>query len=269
MNAWVFAGQGAEEPRMGLRHADEPAMKALLDHASAVVGHDVRRLLERGGPVLERTEVLQPVLTAVSLGVAAAARRRGERPDVVAGHSLGALIAWCAAGAVSAERAVELAAARARCMAGVPGGLLAVGPDAPLLDGAAVAAVNGPEQRVFAGPIDVLERARASHGGVFVGRQGPWHHPGMAAARDAFRRDLRGLERGPCDARFVGPDGVITDDDVPGHLAEQLASTVRWSDTLAALRAIGVTRVVAVGTSRVTLGLVRANGWAVATDAWI
>jgi hypothetical protein len=57
---------------MGLElAARSPRAADLLAHAGRVAGGmDVARVLSRGEPALDRSSFLQPVLTAISLGVA-------------------------------------------------------------------------------------------------------------------------------------------------------------------------------------------------------
>src|SRR5207244_3526626 len=111
--AFLFGGQGTELPRMGLDIAERvPAASALLDTASEVTGVDAREVLALAGPELRRTSVIQPLLVAVGLGAHAALAEAGIAPAIVAGHSLGELTAWAAAGALGAREAIALAAAR-------------------------------------------------------------------------------------------------------------------------------------------------------------
>ena len=114
---------------------------------------------------LRATEVAQPALGAVSLGVLGILEHFGVRPDAVAGHSFGELTALCAAGRIDARTLASLARLRGRLMAdradpGDGGAMLAV--MAPLdrveavvrderLD-VVVANKNAPRQAVLSGP---------------------------------------------------------------------------------------------------------------------
>ncbi len=68
----------------------------------------------RSGRELMRTRNLQPLLVCVSLGYLRHLTERGIRPDCVLGHSLGEVTALAAAGVITAEDAVALAARRGR-----------------------------------------------------------------------------------------------------------------------------------------------------------
>ena len=62
------------------------------------------------------TDVLQPAMTAITLGCLALLRDAGHEPDCVAGHSLGELAALCAAGVLTEEETLYLATVRGRLM---------------------------------------------------------------------------------------------------------------------------------------------------------
>ena len=129
--AFLFGGQGTEVPRMGLALAAErPEAAAWLQYAGELAGVDAEHVLTTGGPAFSRTSVIQPLLTAVALGVASALAARGIAPAFVAGHSLGELAAWSVAGAFDARTSIAIAARRGAAMereaAQHPGGMIAV-----------------------------------------------------------------------------------------------------------------------------------------------
>lgn len=229
MIAFLAPGQGMERPGMGRDVADHwPEAAALLALAP--------------GAVLHATSEVQPALTAVALGAAAALAAEGVRPDMVAGHSVGALAAWALAGGYVASDAVELARARGRAMeaVGAPGGLWVLDGDVPP---GMVVAVENPGQTLIAGP---------SYVGVRVPTSGPWHSPAMRPAVPAFAAALAALPARPLDVPVV-MDGRVcrADADVRGALVAQVAGPVRWTATLAALGALGVTDAVLLGPGKV------------------
>ncbi|RJO64398.1 MAG: ACP S-malonyltransferase, partial [Myxococcales bacterium] len=116
--AWLFPGQGMEEPRMGLAFAAvHPEARRLLAWAGDCIRQDALKLLESHPAKLGKTDILQPVLTAVALGACLACRDALPSPDFTAGHSLGEVAALSASGLASAADAVRLAAARGAIMA--------------------------------------------------------------------------------------------------------------------------------------------------------
>lgn len=276
--AWLFPGQGAVEPRMGLALAScsEPAA-ALLELASECAGRDVRKLLARGGADLDRSEILQPVLTAVSLGAAVTLLARGSRPALVAGHSLGELAAWSACGVIAARDAIRLAATRGRlmvdCARQVPGGMIAlVGSShddvARALDRGTregmivVAAHNAPDEWVLAGDEGALRAVISCMPCVRLRVEGPWHSARMAVAASQMRELASQLSTGPQACPMVtGTTGGLVEGagDFARAMGDLLELPLKWVEVMATLRAQGVTEIVTCGPGKVLRSLVRRN----------
>lgn len=270
--ALVFPGQGSEEPAMGLALAAEDARaRRLLDVASDVTGLDVPRALERGARALSRTEVLQPVLAAVSLGAAHAVEAALGPAALVLGHSLGELAAALHASGVDDERAIRIARARGEAMARIaeahPGGMLATtGGEETRARAAAlgldVAAQNAPDELVLAGETTALAtlakeigaRARA------LRVAGPWHARSMAAAAPALEAALAGLgaPRMPVLSAVTGAP-CADGDELRRLLVRGLSEPVRWSDAVRASRE-RVSRWVALPPGKVIASLLSRNG---------
>ena len=273
--ALLFPGQAPRNLLAALEAtAREPAGRALLEHAAAAAQVPLARLVERGGRALDRTEILQPALTAVALHAARALELEGVTPIAVAGHSLGELAAWSAAGAVSAEDAVDLAALRGRLMAREaarsPGSLLALldGSDAAvhralaagLPHGAlAVAAWNAPDEVVLTGAPAALAAAAFVVPARPLPVEGAWHSPAMTDAVSELRAALHAAPRRPLVCPLIANrDGFsAAEDRIPDLLAEQLTHPIHWTRTLATLTNLGVTDYVTVGPGAVLRGLVR------------
>ncbi|WP_433074763.1 SDR family oxidoreductase [Nonomuraea sp. CA-218870] len=119
---------------------------------------------------LQRTEVVQPALFAVEYALARTLMSWGLQPAIMLGYSLGEYVAACLAGVLSLPDAIALVAHRARLIAALPpGAMLAVSLPVDVLSrrfpprerGLDVAAVNGPETVVVAGPVDAVEELAA------------------------------------------------------------------------------------------------------------
>ncbi|WP_407289351.1 acyltransferase domain-containing protein [Streptomyces sp. BP-8] len=67
------------------------------------------------------TEVAQPLLFAVQLGVVAVLRSQGVQPAMVLGHSVGEVAAAHTAGALTLAQAAEVLAVRSRAQAATAG----------------------------------------------------------------------------------------------------------------------------------------------------
>lgn len=270
--AVLFGGQGTQYVGIGQRLAEaSPFGRSLLDRVSEQVGVDVRRLAAQGRPELERTEILQPLLVAVAMGTWRWWRERAAAaPAVVAGHSLGELSAWAASGEIDAIEAVDLAVERGRIMAAAaaasPGSMAAFRTAdrvrlvaAAARGGLSLAAVNTPEDLVFAGPrMSLRSLARRFEGGVLA-VSGPWHSPGMAAAVEPFERAAAALKRKPRQSVWLSAASGAPVGDAPRELARHLVQPIDWVSVVASLLQRGVERFVVLGPGRPLRTWVRRN----------
>ncbi|MBU3867850.1 type I polyketide synthase, partial [Streptomyces sp. 4503] len=168
----VFPGQGSQWAGMGAGLLDaSPVFAARVAECErALAPHvdwsltDVLRGAE-GAAELSRVDVVQPVLWAAMVSLAAVWAEYGVRPAAVVGHSQGEIAAAVVAGALSLEDGAKVVALRSRALRRLAGGgamaSLGVGEEqaTELLSGLAdqpdavvVAVVNGPESTVVSGP---------------------------------------------------------------------------------------------------------------------
>ena len=90
--AFVFSGQGAQAPGMGLdlwEHS--PAARAVFDRADALRPGTSDQCFHGTEEELKETKNTQPCMFAMELAAAAALQERGLAPDMAAGFSLGEL----------------------------------------------------------------------------------------------------------------------------------------------------------------------------------
>ncbi len=275
MRAFLFPGQGvALERSVAEWSARSVNVRRLMDVAAREAGVDRDHLLARGGRALARTELLQPALTGLCLGIHLDLVQRGVRPDVVAGHSLGELAACAAGGVFTAEDAIALAAERGRLMARQaslhPGGMVvtAVGEaevvravaDAGSRGLAAVAAYNSPAQIVVSGDRAGLARVRELVPTTPLAVSGPWHSPAMVGAVDELRQRVASVPLAPPRCQWISNrrgDIVELPEDIATLLAEQLTHPVQWVRSMQALLRIGVTEVFTIGPAKTLRGLAR------------
>ncbi|MGW7524463.1 SDR family NAD(P)-dependent oxidoreductase [Streptomyces sp. NPDC054783] len=172
--AFVFPGQGAQWAGMARDLLErDPVFADELDRCDAALRPftvwSAAAVLrgEAGAPSLDRVDVVQPVLFAVMVSLAAVWRARGVRPDAVIGHSQGEVAAACVAGALSLNDAAAVVALRSRALTELSGtGAMAV-VGLPHTDvvtrledlggRVSVAAVNSGRATVIAGDVEPLE----------------------------------------------------------------------------------------------------------------
>jgi [acyl-carrier-protein] S-malonyltransferase len=266
MTAWLFPGQGAEAGgRLRVRRGP---MTRLLEHAGRALGMDLAFAIAHGDPALSRTEIAQPALVAVCLGIADELEAEGVVPDAVAGHSLGELAATAVAGCISVEDAIGLAVERGRLMAEAarerPGAMAAVRAS----DEAAVerlvafgraggrltiAGRNSPTQWTLSGDRAALDALAATMPVTFLPTSGAWHSEAMAEAEDRWLAILRLVAFRPARRPLIlNRDGraLRAGDDPAALLAGQLTRPLEWLQTLETLAQMGVAKWVTIGPGR-------------------
>ena len=273
--AFLFTGQGAQVPGMGAElHATWPAFRDAFDRCVALFDGQLDRPLcevmwaPTGSPDaarLEQTAWTQPALFALEYALVALWRSWGVAPDLVAGHSIGELVAATVAGVFSLEDAARLVAARGRLMQALPAGGAMVSIDASEaeIDAAisagagsvSIAAVNGPQQIVIAGvdqAVRTIAAAFAAQGrrvkalSVSHAFHSPLTEPmlesfGQVAASIAYRR--------PSVPLVSSLTGALVGDEVtaPSYWVRHIRETVRFADGVHALSAAGATAFVEIG----------------------
>ncbi|WP_161966666.1 type I polyketide synthase [Streptomyces hygroscopicus] len=268
--AFVFPGQGGQWAGMaeGLRESS-PVFRAELEAcADAFAPHTDWSLMDvvreaRGAPPGDRSDVLQPVLFAVMVSLAAVWRSLGVEPEAVVGHSQGEVAAAYVCGALSLEDAAKVVAERGKAVRKLAGtGKMASVPlpvDRVREDLAAygadlgVAGINSPARTVVAGTAAAVDALVAAYeaGGVRArlvrATDYASHTPRVAPVREELLGLLAGITPRACDIAFYstltgdrfGTEGLDAD-----YWYRNLAHPVRFEEATRALSAAGCTRFV-------------------------
>ena len=185
-----------------------------------LAGFSVMKELTADPPRLSLTEIAQPLLFALQVGLFETLIARGLCVDAVLGHSVGEVAAAYAAGTFDLEQAVRVIHERsaAQGLTRGHGRMAAVG--LALADALAeiarydaereieVAAVNSPASVTLSGSLPALEqmKARLDRRGVFcriLDLDYAFHSRTMDRVREPLRQGLAGLEPGPLSRPFV------------------------------------------------------------------
>ena len=277
--AFLFPGQGSQQPGMGTELLQDEEVSALCDRCEAFADVALRRLLTTAGDdELRLTENAQPALCFVGIALTTLLRRRGIEPVAAAGHSVGEYAALAAGGAVDEPHVIKAVVERGKAMAeAAPAGASSMsavlGLDAQAVEVALAgmndawpANYNTPTQTVIAGTITGLEVAaqRLQVAGakrvIALNVSAAFHTPLMAPAAERLRAALDRVEwrapRIPVMANLTGRQHQ-GGDRIPHVMEMQLRSPVRWSGCIGSLVDMGCDTFFEVGPKRALTGMMR------------
>ncbi|HTZ42723.1 MAG TPA: type I polyketide synthase, partial [Jatrophihabitans sp.] len=245
---FVFPGQGSQWAGMAVELLDDsPVFAARIaeceEALSAYVDWSLLDVL-RDGTGLDRVDVVQPVLWAVMVSLAAVWQACGVQPAAVVGHSQGEIAAACVAGALSLSDGAKVVALRSKALLGLAGQggmvsvpLPAVEVESRLPDGVGIAALNGPSATVVSGDTAALDALLAGYEaeGVRAKRVDvdyASHGPHVEAVRDEILTGLGVLAPQPAQVPFYstlqgGPVDTGTLD--AGYWYRNLREPVRFA----------------------------------------
>ena len=286
--AFVFPGQGSQAVGMGQPLAAAfPVAKLLFEEVDDALDQKLSSLMFEGpAEELMLTTNCQPALMALSLAVVRVIEHEGglemaRQVRFVAGHSLGEYSALAAAEAFAVADAARLLRVRGNAMqTAVPVGegamaaLLgldweaaqAVAAEASDVGVCETANDNAPGQVVISGAKAAVEKAieiakgRGAKRGVLLPVSAPFHCSMLAPAADVMAEALANVAIAapvvPVVANVTAAP-VSEPDVIRRLLVEQVTHSVRWRESVMAMRAEGVDTLVEIGAGKVLSGLAR------------
>jgi malonyl CoA-acyl carrier protein transacylase len=280
MNVFVFPGQGSQKKGMGADLFDSVAeFRQAEPEVDKILGYSLRKLcLEDADNRLKETQYTQPALYVVNALHYFKAISEGNKPDAVAGHSLGEYDALLAAGAFDLLTGLRLVPKRGELMSQAHGGGMAavIGLTAEQIadtlrtngvDSIDVANFNSPTQTVISGPVadiqgvkPMFEAAR-----MFVPLQvsAAFHSRYMADAAkafDAFLADFTfAAPRIPVVANVTAAPYPSSDPStsIRSLLVGQITQSVQWTRSIRYLSAQGATGFQEMGPGNVLTRLIQ------------
>lgn len=281
--AFVFPGQGAQKPGMGLDfYESSETAKRLYDEADEILGFDFSGMCFRGtDEELTKTINTQPAIYVHSVAACRLLAERGIRPSITAGHSIGEYAALTAAGVISFEDGLRLVRERGRLMneAGVkaPGTMAAIiGMKYDMvmeccgkacdLGVVGVANFNSPEQIVISGAIPAVEKACEIIKAAGARRVVPlkvgaaFHSALMADAAAEFEKAIDKASFSKAEIPVVAnyEAKAMTDPEaLKSALKKQMLGSVLWLDSIRVMAAEGVEVFIEAGPGKALSGMIR------------
>ncbi|MBR2696858.1 MAG: ACP S-malonyltransferase [Parasporobacterium sp.] len=274
--AFVFPGQGAQVPGMGLSfYENSSAAKEIFEKADQVRPGTSKQCFEGTVEELKITANTQSCLYVTELATAAALNEKGVKADVCAGFSLGELSALCYAGAIDFESGLKLVMKRGELMQ----------QDAEKAETFMAAVIRLPEEKLmeiisgfenvyavnFNGAGQITVAGAAEHQAAFSdavkeagGRamplkvSGAFHSPYMKEAAEAFEKVI-------AEQTFHAPETVVYSDTtgkeyegaVEDTLKLQIINPVHWEKIVNDMIEKGVDTFIEAGPGKTLTGLIK------------
>jgi [acyl-carrier-protein] S-malonyltransferase len=291
--AFVFPGQGSQQPGMGQFLYNEFAVaKRTFEEASEALNLDLKKLCFEGSEAdLALTENTQPALLTTSVATLRVIEEKFKlNPAVMAGHSIGEYAALVGAGAIDFAPAVKAVRIRGQAMqSAVPvgqGGMAAI----MGLENSQVQALcnivveksghsplspanfNSPGQVVISGNQKAIDWLRTEFKPEMLGTEvrrlkiipltvsAPFHCAMMLPAEQRMRAVLTEMKfrdaAVPVIQNYTAkPETTAV--NLRENLIKQVSAPVLWTQSVLAIKAMGVSKALELGTGKVLAGLIK------------
>lgn len=276
---FMFPGQGSQYVGMGKEFYDAiGACREVYEMSSEASGLDVAKLCFEENEQIHITEYTQIAMLATEAAIYAALKEKGYTPDLTAGLSLGEYGALIASGVMRMKDAFSIIRKRGIYMQNaVPfGGAMSavLGLDASSIEKiceetegiVSIANYNCPGQIVITGEKDAVDAASSALKEAGAKRvvplnvSGPFHSPMLLKAGTQLGEALAEIEIAENFIPYVAnvtADYVTKAKDVKPLLTKQVASSVRWQQTVERMIADGADTFVEIGPGKTLTGFMR------------
>lgn len=242
-----------------------------LAEADKILGRSILEICQDEA-LLNDTRYTQPCLYVVECALADVLIAKGQKPDLVAGHSLGEYSALYVAGVFDFASGLRLVKHRAELMSEASEGAMAAlmgfkrdELDAKIaeIEGVVLANDNNAGQVVISGTPEAVDAVIAgikTKRAIKLNVSGAFHSPLMADASKAFETVLSKVSFN--DAAIpvmsnVDPAPETNSAALKERLTQQITGSVRWREISLALPEQGIESVVEVGPGKVLTGLIK------------
>lgn len=279
--AFLFSGQGAQYPKMGeeLYH-QEAIVRETFEQASTILGYDMAELCFTENERLNQTEYTQPAILTVSTAFWRLLDAQGIEADAVAGLSLGEYTALVASGALDFQTAVALVQKRGRYMANAaPAG---VGKMVAVMNTPAEtieqickeasqagivtpANYNTPQQIVIGGEAPAVDKAvellqaAGTKRVIPLNVSGPFHTALLEPASQQLAQELAQITFDELQVPVISNTTAqpMQQDQIKELLTLQVKSPVRFYESIATLKQLGIQQVIEIGPGKVLSGFMK------------
>ena len=274
--AWVFPGQGSQKIGMAEPVLELPGARERFAAASELLGRDLLAICAgtADGELsdLNDTRNTQPALFVIESLLVDGLKAQGRSAHLVAGHSLGELVALYAAGVFDAQTGLQLMKTRSELMAAAGGGAMTavMGFDRGQLEelvaateGVVIANDNSSAQVVLSGSpeaVAAVSGALTCKRAIPLAVSGAFHSPFMQEAADAFAEAIAAVPFADAAIPVLSntdPTPETSGEALKARLRSQMTTGVRWRETMERFSADGIATAVEIGPGNVLSGLIK------------
>ena len=274
--AWVFPGQGSQKQGMAAGVRQDELAQERFAQASGLLGRDLLAICDGTavGPDhdLDNTINSQPTLFVLESVLLDRCKQQGHQADVLAGHSLGELVALYGAGCFDFETGLTLVKQRSQLMAAAGGGAMTavMGFTRSELEAAVatqpdvvIANDNSASQVVLSGTATAVQQVCSTvrcKRSVPLAVSGAFHSPLMKEPAARFAQVLETVPFANATVPVISNATAYSSKDgatLKANLVQQMVSGVRWRETMDHLVSLGIDTVLEIGPGAVLSGLLK------------